>query len=476
MKNKTKTMIISAVLAMATMGVFAHPVEFGNGVVANQHDSIAVGNGVVNTSNNSIGLGNGVTANTNAIAIGNGVGANNINTIAIGNGVHANSTTSVAIGYGLTTDGNDAVNIGNINHGATKDSVLVGAFNNVKNQTGDSTGDVLIGNRNTLQDSYHGIVIGKSSTINNASYGVAIGNDASVTQDESVAIGHNAKASVVTGTSSSVINGKTHTFTGVMPLGTVSIGDTDKERTITNVAAGRIESDSTDAVNGSQLHAVIDEINTNGVNIKANKDAINELNTYIATNVDAIDETQKQVKTNTADIRSNIALINDNHQAITNVGAQVNTLQATQNAHTGDISALKQVSTNHENRITTLETQSQQMFGDINNKVNQLERGTNKAIASVSALSALHWNGFDAHNKLAFSAGFGHYKNANAGALGAFYAPNEKVMFYVGQSFGSTSVTNASVNFKVGKTTNVKRDELKDLKERIEMLENLLSK
>lgn len=59
MKNKTKTMIISAVLAMATMGVFAHPVEFGNGVVANQHDSIAVGNGVVNTSNNSIGLGNG---------------------------------------------------------------------------------------------------------------------------------------------------------------------------------------------------------------------------------------------------------------------------------------------------------------------------------------------------------------------------------------------------------------------------------
>ena len=71
---------------------------------------------------------------------------------------------------------------------------------------------------------------------------------------------------------------------------------------------------------------------------------------------------------------------------------------------------------------------------------------------------------------------FGHYKNANAGALGAFYAPNENVMFYVGQSFGSAKVTNASVNFKVGKTTNVKRDELQQLKERVEMLENLLSK
>lgn len=476
MNNKMKTTILSAVLAMATMGVFANPVEFGNGVVANQHDSVAVGNGVINTSNNSIGLGNGVTADTNAIAIGNGVGAHNINTIAIGNGVHANSTTSIAIGYGLTTDGNDAVNIGNINHGATKDSVLVGAFNNVENHTGNSTGDVLLGNRNTLQDSYHGIILGKSSKINNASYGIAIGNDASVTQDESVAIGHNAKANIVTGTSSSVINGKTHTFAGVVPVGTVSIGDTGKERTVTNVSAGRIDSDSTDAVNGSQLHAAIDEINTNGINIKTNKDAIDELHTYVATNADAIVETQKQVRTNTADIRSNTALINDNHQSITNVSAQVNTLRDIQNAHTGDISALKQLSMNHENRITTLENQSQQMFGNFDNKINQLERGTNAAIASVSALGALHWDGFDVNNKLSFSAGFGHYKNANAGALGAFYAPNENVMFYVGQSFGSAKVTNASVNFKVGKTTNVKRDELKDLKERVEMLENLLSK
>lgn len=171
-----------------------------------------------------------------------------------------------------------------------------------------------------------------------------------------------------------------------------------------------------------------------------------------------------------------MALINDNHQAITNVGAQVNTLQATQNAHTGDISVLKQVSTNHENRITTLENQNQQLLGDIDNKLNSLERGTNQAIASVSALGALHWNGFDAHNKFSISAGFGHYKNANAGALGAFYAPNENIMFYVGQSFGHSQITNASVNFKIGKTTNVKRDELKDLKERVEMLENLLTK
>lgn len=53
----------------------------------------------------------------------------------------------------------------------------------------------------------HPVEFGNGVTANTNA--IAIGNDASVTQDESVAIGHNAKASVVTSTSSSVINGKT---------------------------------------------------------------------------------------------------------------------------------------------------------------------------------------------------------------------------------------------------------------------------
>lgn len=232
------------------------------------------------------------------------------------------------------------------------------------------------------------------------------------------------------------INGTTHVFAGENPNSTVSFGSKKSDtyshldnynRQLQNVSAGRIQADSLDAVNGSQLFAAVDEINTNGTRI-----------TNLNTKVNTIDG---RVATNTADIRANEHAILD-----------------------------------HEQRITTLEHSGQQLLGDIDNKVNQLERGTNQAIASVSALGALHWNGFDAHNKFSLSAGFGHYKNANAGALGAFYAPNENVMFYVGQSFGHSPVTNASVNFKIGKTTNVKRDELKDLKERVEMLENLLSK
>lgn len=447
MNNTTKTTILSTVFAMATMGAFANPVTFGNGVVANQNNSIAVGNGVVTTSNNSIGIGNGVTAKENTVAIGNGVSANNINTIAIGNGVKANSTTSIAIGYGVTTDGVDAVNIGNINKGATKDSVLVGAFNTVENHTGNSTGDILLGNKNALQDSSHGIIVGKDSTINHANYGIAIGNLASVVQDESVAIGHNSKANTVKATAGMTINDTMYSFSGISPVGTVSVGDTGKERTITNIAAGRVIDGSTDAINGSQLYSVANELGVTGKKITMLQNASIDTSTRL----DTIENTARDMSTT---LGNTVAQVNINTKDISDLKGQVGFSSMLQ----------QQVDTNATN------------INDLDNKVNQLEHGTNAAIASTSALSALHWNGFDAHNKFSLSAGFGHYKNANAGALGAFYAPNENVMFYVGQSFGSAKVTNASVNFKIGKTTNVKRDELKDIKERVEMLENLLSK
>lgn len=446
MNNKMKTAILSAVITMTTMGVFANPVvignhsvAIGNGVSANEDNSIALGNGVINTNNNTIGIGNGVTADTNAIAIGNGASASNINTIAIGNGVNANSTTSIAIGYGLTTDGVDSVNIGNINKGSNKESVLLGFHNVVEHNDHLETpeGDTLIGSTNVVRDGYHGITIGKDNEINHANYGVAIGNKASVMQDESIAIGHNSLANTVKATTGMIINGTTYNLSGINPVGTVSIGNTGKERTITNVAAGRVIDGSTDAVNGSQLLAAINEINTNGSKINTVTSRVVDNSTRL----DSLENTTRDINT-----------------TVNNTAAQVN-------INTKDISDLK-------GKVGASNVLKQQM----ENKINQLERGTNQGIASVAALSSLHWNGFDAHNKLAFSAGFGHYKNANAGALGAFYAPNENVMFYVGQSFGSSSVTNASVNFKVGKTTNVKRDEVKDLKERVEMLENLLTK
>lgn len=286
-------------------------VGIGNGITTNQSESVAVGNGVINTSNNSIGIGNGVTANTNAVAIGNGAGANNINTIAIGNGVKANSTTSVAIGYGLTTDGNDSVNIGNINRGATKDSVLIGAFNNINHSDhlNDPEGDVLIGNANTVQNGYYVTVLGKDNKIDNANYAVAIGHKASVIANESVAIGHEANADTVIGTASADIAGKTYNFAGSTPVGTVSIGDAGKERTITNVAAGRINKDSTDAINGSQLHTVVSEVAKNKQNIKDLTVGVNLLG-------DVVKENQQHIKDVASAVNDLGNIVSDHETAI----------------------------------------------------------------------------------------------------------------------------------------------------------------
>lgn len=431
MNNTTKTTILSAVFAMATMGAFANPVAFGS------LEPSAV---------------NPVVSGYNSVAVGANTSVNGTNTIVVGRDNTVNGDDNIILGGGNgTVNTNQTTVLGYNNYvGSHVEQTIVGA-----NNTLDAQGAVSIGT--------HNVVRGVDA--------VVIGNNASAPVQNSVAIGTNSQTYEPMGFGQMDINGTTHVFAGDSPNSSVSFGSKKSDtyshldnynRQLQNVSAGRITADSLDAVNGSQLYAAVDEINTNGTRI-----------TRLSNQVNTIDS---RVTTNTADIRSNTALINDNHQTITNLGSQVNTLRDIQNVNVGNISALKQVSSDHETRITTLENQSQQLFGDIDNKVNQLEHGTNAAIASVSALGALHWNGFDAHNKLSFSAGFGHYKNANAGALGAFYAPNENVMFYVGQSFGHSPVTNASVNFKVGKTTNVKRDELKDLKERVEMLENLLSK
>lgn len=389
MNNTTKTTILSTVFAMATMGVFANPVAFGSLEPSAVNPTVS-----------------------------------GYNSVAVGANTSINGTNTIVVGRDNTVNGDDNIILGGGNGTITANQTTVLGYNNY---AGNHQEQTIVGANNTL-DAQGAISVGTHNVVRGMD-AVVIGNNASAPVQNSVAIGTNSQTYEPKGFGQMDINGTTHVFAGETPNSTVSFGSKKSDtyshldnynRQLQNVSAGRLTADSLDAVNGSQLYAAIDEINTNGTRI-------------------------------------------------TNLNNSVNTID-------GRVTANEHTILDHEQRITTLEHSGQQLLGDIDNKINQLERGTNQAIASVSALGALHWNGFDAHNKFSLSAGFGHYKNANAGALGAFYAPNENVMFYVGQSFGSSSVTNASVNFKIGKTTNVKRDELKDLKERVEMLENLLSK
>ena len=89
--------------------------------------------------------------------------------------------------------------------------------------------------------------------------------------------------------------------------------------------------------------------------------------------------------------------------------------------------------------------------GYVNNAYGRLNNNINKAAAGSNALAALHPLDYDPDDKADFAVGYGHYRNANAAALGAFYHPNENTMVNVGVSLGNGDPGfNAGVSFKIG--------------------------
>lgn len=147
----------------------------------------------------------------------------------------------------------------------TRSTAIIGVNNSVVGSSASSKNNFVAGINNKLENINNSVVIGVgdkdyvTSGLNNI---VSIGTNAKVTADNSVALGSDSVANSAVATASASLNGRTYNFAGTGPVGTVSVGDSDKERTITNVAAGRISNTSTDAINGSQLHSVIQEMNS----------------------------------------------------------------------------------------------------------------------------------------------------------------------------------------------------------------------
>lgn len=147
----------------------------------------------------------------------------------------------------------------------TRSTAIIGVNNSVVGSSASSKNNFVAGINNKLENVNNSVVIGVgdkdyvTSGLNNI---VSIGTNAKVTADNSIALGSNSVANSAVATASASLNGRTYNFAGTGPVGTVSVGDSDKERTITNVAAGRISNTSTDAINGSQLNSVIQEMNS----------------------------------------------------------------------------------------------------------------------------------------------------------------------------------------------------------------------
>ena len=109
----------------------------------------------------------------------------------------------------------------------------------------------------------------------------------------------------------------------------------------------------------------------------------------------------------------------------------------------------------------------------MNNKINATERRINKLGASSAALAGLHPLDFNKNDKMSFALSYGRYKSQNAVALGAFYRPNEKIMFGAGVSLGSETQITINAAFRVGKGADYVAEAKAD-NSRISQLEKLV--
>lgn len=275
-------------------------------------------------------------------------------------GTNSKATNSVLIGSGSSTTGKFTLGIGHYTNINANKGLAIGSYNTL---TSNATESGVFG-----QGEY-----GKSAIDASGSYSIGnynhisgnntfvMGNNVTTSLENAVILGNDSTDGDVVGTSSYTFNnGKTVNYAGTTPISTVSVGAKDKERTITNVAAGRVSATSTDAINGSQLYGA--------------------------------------------------------HQMI-----------------------------------------------------DYVENESNKGDARAAALAALHPMAYDPDNRIQYMAGYGHYKNANALALGVGYYHRDNLLLTTGVTLNSHIMANVGVTYKPGKSQVTSHSQ--NLESRVQALE-----
>ena len=249
-------------------------------------------------------------------------------------------------------------------------------------------------------------VSGYNNTITNASNNIVMGNDHIVTADNTIAIG---------GLSSSETRSVANTTT---------IGYDARASVEGGVALG------------SNSNATVDK-GAAGYDILTNAPSTDTSSTWKST-ASAV---------SVGDVTNGVT------RQITSVAAGTNDTDAV------NVAQLKLLRNNVGGDIT-----------NIQNNISRLDKRVNRGVAGAVALAALHPLDFDPDAKWDFAAGYGHYHNGNATALGAFYRPNEDVQLSVGSTLGNgETVVNAGLSVKVGAHSNVSRSRVAIGKEVLEL-------
>lgn len=561
-------------------------VAIGKTVKATEEGALAIGFNTEATARDAIAIGGNVkepgdilaTQKTTAsgrqsIALGYKANSKGVSGISIGTNAYSEGRGAVSIGSWSIASGDDATAVGGGHARADravavgsgnadgKESVSVGSYSRVY-----AEGAVGIGRNVFIDDSAtDSVVIGSSSDTITKKNVTAIGAHTTSEVENSVALGTSARADEVVSTSSANIAGKAYNFAGGTADGTVSIGgkiidgyETDRygipilddngnmipivskttHRTITNVAAGRISEESTDAINGSQLNAAVKAIDANkqasadamteakkhgsvvagdnvvvttgtnaaggkeytvsvnknltnmnsiefGANTDskhsiANKDGMHVFNGEVNTNYDSngikIENTNTletaqytmngmQASDDNATIRFTTTDINAGNQQIHGVKA------GTANTDAVNVSQLKEVGNKVNDNSKRIDT-NENRINDLDNKINDVGRNAleranhytdlqvNKGVAKASALAGLKFLDYNPKDKWSFAASVGHYRNANAVAVGAAYQPNENTMVHGGITVDGKIAYNLGVSVKVGGQKYINKYEL----------------
>ena len=212
---------------------------FGSNARAWGGSSMALGNDAKAGGGGAISMGNGSQSRGDwAVAIGNGSKAFKQGSAALGTNATANSSHSTALGWGSTTNGYADVAAGDGSVASGGNSLAIGVQS--------STSDGAVG----------AVALGLSSKAEKTN-SMALGVSANAAHERSVALGANSKTDATVSTANQLVNGLWYkNYAGGSADSTLSVGSDTLKRTITNVAAGRVNAQSTDAINGSQLYAV----------------------------------------------------------------------------------------------------------------------------------------------------------------------------------------------------------------------------
>lgn len=344
------------------IGGFAGNQSKGGGNITLGGKSFQKGTGDFNVIAGSLAANNAKQSMSVIMGTQSGENSEGAKNVWIGHyqGASSKATNSVLIGSGSSVKGNFTLGIGHYTNINANKGLAIGSYNTL---TSNATESGVFG-----QGEY-----GKSAIDASGSYSIGnynhisgnntfvMGNNITTSLENAVILGNDSTDGDVVSTSSYTFNNsKTVNYAGTTTISTVSVGAKDKERTITNVAAGRVSATSTDAINGSQLYGA--------------------------------------------------------HQMI-----------------------------------------------------DYVENESNKGDARAAALAALHPMAYDPDNRIQYMAGYGHYKNANALALGVGYYHRDNLLLTTGVTLNSHIMANVGVTYKPGKSQVASHSQ--NLESRVQALE-----